>query len=108
MANGLLALFDVAALWPAIMSQKSFVLKALGYPVRFSHSEELKISLSSSHTVFHHLSGFICCSKGSMVRCVCISLRTLECRNLQRLSFGHEGEELELHAVCRVFFLTII
>lgn len=103
----LLALFYVAALWSAIMSQKSLVLRALGYPVRFLHGEELKISLSLC-SVFHHFSGFICYSRGSMVCGACISLRTLECRNLQRISFGHEGEELELHAICRVFFLTII
>lgn len=103
----LLALFYVAALWSAIMSQKSLELRALGYPVRFLHYEELKMSLSS-RSVFHHFSGFMCHSRGSMVCSVCISLRTLECRNPQRLSFGLEGEELELHAICRVFFLTII
>lgn len=107
MANGLLALFYAAALWSAIMSQKSLVLRALGYSVRFLHGEELKISLSS-RSAFHHFSGFMRYSRGSVVHSVCFSLRTLECRNLQRLSFGHEGEDLELHAICRVFFLTII
>lgn len=53
-----LALFYVAALWSEIISQKSLVLRALGYPVRFLNGEELKISLSS-RSVFHHFSGFI-------------------------------------------------
>lgn len=108
MANGLTpALFYAAAVWSVILSHKSLVLRALSCPVRFLHGEEEKINLSS-YSILHCFLGYVCYSGGPMLCRVCIVLRNLECRSLQRLSFGREGEELKWHAICGFLFLTII
>lgn len=100
------ALFYTGAVWSVIISHKLLVLRALGHPSRFWHGEVEKIYFS--HSVLYHFPGFICCSGGPMLRGVRIALKNIECRSLQRLSFGHEGEELKWHAICEFFFLTII
>lgn len=108
MANRLLqALFYAADVWSVIISRKSLILRVLGYPIMFLHGEEEKINMSS-HSVLHHFPGFINCSRGPMLCRVCTALRNLECRNLQRFNFAHEGEELKWHAICWFFFLNII
>lgn len=101
------ALFYAAAGWSVIISRKSLMLRALGYPSRFLHGEVENINFSS-HSVLHRIPGFIRCSGGPVLCRVCIALKNIECRSLQRLSFGHEGEELKWHAICGFFFLTII